>query len=118
MNLRNKVQLIGNLGNDPVVRVFESGKKIVRFSLATSDVYNESGNFIKNTQWHTIVCWDKVADIAEKNLSIGSEVIIDGSISTRCYDDKDGKKQYITEIVANSLLCRNNNKIRMNLQRA
>ena len=107
MNLRNKVQLIGNLGNNPMVRVFESGKKIARFSVATSDIYNEDGTFVKNTQWHTLVCHNKVADIAEQFLSVGSEVVVDGSICTRSYDDKEGKKQYITEIIANSILCRN-----------
>ena len=108
MNLRNRVQLIGNLGNEPMVRQFESGRKIARFSLATNDVYKEDDKFVKNVQWHTIVCWDKVAEIAEKCLVTGSEVVIDGSIMQRSYEDKEGKKQYITEIVANSLLCRAN----------
>ena len=121
MNLRNRVQLIGNLGNIPTVRIFDSGKKVARFSIATSDIYKDKEVYVKDTQWHTVVCWDNVADIAEKSLKIGTEVVIDGSLAQRSYNDKNGNKQYITEIIANSILFRNpqtNQSRNNNLSRA
>ena len=111
MNLKNRVQLIGNLGKDPIARTFENGNKMTRFSLATSDVYKKNDSFIKDTQWHKIVAWGKVAEIVEKNLTAGSEVVIDGYLSQRTYTDNNGTKQYVTEVVANSVVFRNNPKI-------
>ncbi|MDR2836226.1 MAG: single-stranded DNA-binding protein [Bacteroidales bacterium] len=119
MNLKNHVQLIGNLGTNPIVKEFENGKKVARFSIATNDVYKTNDTYTRNTQWHTIVCWDKVAEIAERCLSTGCEVVIDGSITNRSYNDKDGKKQIITEIIANSVLCRRiNSNTKTTTQRA
>jgi single-strand DNA-binding protein len=104
-NLRNKVQLIGNLGNDPEIKIFDSGKKKVNLSLATSEKYTKAnGEKIEQTQWHNVIGWDKTADIAEKYLSKGSEVAIDGKIQYRSYDDKNGEKRYITEIMINELV--------------
>ena len=111
-NLRNRVQLIGNLGTDPEVKIFDSGKKKVKLALATSDNYrNASGEKVEQTQWHNIVGWGKTADIAEKYLKKGSEIAVEGKIQYRSYEDKNGEKHYITEIVINSLMMlgKNNN---------
>ena len=104
-NLRNKVSLIGNLGNNPEVKVFESGKKMVRLSLATSENYkNTNGEKVEETQWHNLVAWGKTADIAEKYLQKGSELAIEGRLTYRSYEDKNGEKKYITEIIVNELM--------------
>jgi len=103
--LKNKVQLIGNLGNAPEVRNTETGKKLVRFSVATNESYrNAKGEKITETQWHNLIAWGKVADIAEKYLIKGSEVAIEGKLVNRNYTDKEGNKKYITEIQVNELL--------------
>ncbi len=103
--LKNKVQLIGNLGNAPEVKTLESGKKMARFSVATSENYrNAKGEKVTETQWHNLVAWGKVAEIAEKFLSKGKEVAIEGKLISRSYNDKEGNKKYITEIQVNELL--------------
>lgn len=103
--LKNKVQLIGNLGGNPEVRSLESGKKMARFSIATNEVYkNAKGEKVTETQWHNLVAWGKVAEIIEKFLVKGSEVAIEGKLVSRNYNDKDGNKKYITEIQVNELL--------------
>jgi single-strand DNA-binding protein len=103
--LRNKVQLIGNLGNAPEVKTLESGKKMARFSVATSESYrNAKGEKVTETQWHTLVAWGKVAEIVEKYLTKGKEVAIEGKLISRSYNDKEGNKKYITEIQVNELL--------------
>jgi single-strand DNA-binding protein len=103
--LRNKVQLIGNLGNTPEVKTLESGKKMVRFSVATNEVFRTaSGEKVNETQWHNIIAWGKVADIAEKYLSKGKEIALEGKLINRSYTDKEGTKKYITEVQANELL--------------
>jgi single-strand DNA-binding protein len=103
--LKNKVQLIGNLGNTPEIRTIESGKKMARFSIATNETYrNAKGEKITETQWHNIVAWGKVADIAEQFLSKGSEVAIEGKLVNRNYTDKEGNKRFTTEVVVNEIL--------------
>jgi single-strand DNA-binding protein len=103
--LKNKVQLIGNLGNTPEIKTTESGKKLVRFSMATNESYrNAKGDKVTETQWHSIVAWGKVAEIAEKYLVKGAEVAIEGKLVNRSYSDKEGTKKYITEVQANELL--------------
>jgi len=103
--LRNKVQLIGNLGNAPEIITLESGKKLAKFSIATNDSYkNAQGEKITDTQWHNLVAWNKTAEIVEKYLEKGKEVAIEGKLTSRSYDDKDGTKRYITEVVVNELL--------------
>ncbi len=103
--LKNKVQLIGNLGNAPEVKDLEEGKKMARFSIATSDAYrNAKGEKITETQWHNVVAWGKVAEIAERFLLKGTEIALEGKLVNRNYVDKQGVKKYITEIVANELL--------------
>ncbi len=103
--LKNKVQLIGNLGNTPEVKTTANGKKIARFSIATNEVYkNANGEKVTETQWHNLVAWGKVADIAAQYLTKGREVAIDGKLVSRSYDDKDGNKRTVTEIQVNELL--------------
>ncbi len=103
--LKNKVQLIGNLGGAPEVKNTESGKKLARFSIATNEVYNNAkGEKVKETTWHNLVAWGKVAEIVEKYLNKGSEVAIEGKLINRSYTDKDGVKKYITEVQVNELL--------------
>ena len=103
--LKNKVQLIGNLGTAPEVKTFESGKKVANFRMATSEVYrNAKGEKVTETQWHNLVAFGKVADIAEKYLTKGKEVAIEGKLVNRSYNDKDGNKKYITEVQVNEVL--------------
>ena len=108
-NLRNKVQLIGNLGNDPEVVNLESGKKLVKFSIATNETYkNRNGEKVTDTQWHNIVAWNKTADIIENYTAKGSEIVIEGKLTSRSYEDKEGNKRYITEVVCNEVLLMGN----------
>jgi single-strand DNA-binding protein len=103
--LKNKVQLIGNLGNAPEVKTIENGKKMARFSVATNESYrNASGEKVTETTWHNLVAWGKVAEIAEKYLIKGSEIAIEGKLINRSYTDKEGNKKYITEVQVNELL--------------
>ncbi|MUU78466.1 single-stranded DNA-binding protein [Winogradskyella endarachnes] len=103
--LKNKVQLIGNLGNDPEITNFESGKILAKFSIATNDSYkNAQGEKITDTQWHNVVAWGKTAQIVEKFITKGKEIAIEGKLTTRSWQDKEGMKRYTTEIVCNELL--------------
>ncbi|MCB0375087.1 MAG: single-stranded DNA-binding protein [Sinomicrobium sp.] len=103
--LRNRVQLIGNLGNDPEIISLESGKKLAKFSLATNDSYkNAKGDLVKETQWHNVVAWGKTAEIVEKYLAKGKEIAVEGKLTSRSYEDKEGVKRYVTEITCNELL--------------
>ncbi len=104
-NLRNKVQLIGNLGNAPEIINLESGKKLAKFAIATNESYrNAKGEPVKETQWHNLIAWGKTAEIVEKYLAKGNEVAIEGKLTSRSYEDKEGNKKYITEVVVNELL--------------
>lgn len=103
--LRNKVQLIGNMGNDPEIISLEGGKKLAKFSMATNDTYkNGAGEKVTETQWHNIIAWNKTADIIEKYVQKGKEIMIEGKLTTRSYENKEGEKRYITEVVCNELL--------------
>lgn len=103
--LRNKVQLIGNLGQDPEIINLESGRKLAKFSIATNETYkNQKGDKVTDTQWHNIVAWGKTAEIIENYLTKGKEVAIEGKLTSRSYDDKEGIKRYITEVVCNELV--------------
>ncbi|HOZ79015.1 MAG TPA: single-stranded DNA-binding protein [Ferruginibacter sp.] len=103
--LRNKVQLIGNLGNAPEVKIVDGGKKMARFSMATNETFRDrAGRKETETTWHNIVAWGKVAELAEKYLTKGKEIAIEGKLVNRTYNDKEGNKRYVTEIVANELL--------------
>ena len=98
----NKVILVGNLGKDPEVRHLEGDKVIAKFPLATSESYKDkSGNRVEQTEWHNIVVWKGLADIAEKYLKKGTTIYLEGKIRTRNYE-KDGVKHYTTEIVGDS----------------
>ncbi|HCS20702.1 MAG TPA: single-stranded DNA-binding protein [Bacteroidetes bacterium] len=98
-NVKNSVRLIGHLGQDPELK--ETGKsKLVKFSLATNETYkNEAGEKVQETQWHNLIAWGKQAEVAKEYLKKGSEIAIEGKLTSRSYDDKDGNKKYITEIV-------------------
>jgi single-strand DNA-binding protein len=101
----NKVILVGNVGKDPVVRYFDKGVAKATFPLATSETYtNQQGETITSTEWHNIVLWRALAEVAEKTIKKGAQVYIVGKIKTRSYVDKDGVNKYITEILADTLL--------------
>lgn len=103
--LKNKVQLIGHLGTEPDVRITEKGKKWARLSLATHETYrNTTGEKVTETQWHHLVAWGKLADLAEKYLNKGREVAVEGKLVNRSYVDKDGIKRYTTEILVSEIL--------------
>lgn len=103
--LSNKVQLIGYLGVDPEVKTTESNKLLVNLSIATTERYKDrNGEKQENTQWHRVVAWGKTAEIAEKFLKKGSRIGLVGRLSNRSYEDKEGEKKYITEVVATELL--------------
>lgn len=100
----NKVILVGNLGKDPELRYTPSGAAVVTFSIATSERYKDrEGNKQEKTEWHNIVAWRQLAEICGKYLHKGKQVFIEGKIQTRSYDDRDGNKKYITEIVADQM---------------
>ena len=103
--LRNKVQLIGNIGMAPEIKTLDGGKKLAKMSIATNESYkNAKGELVKETQWHNLIAWGKTADIIEKYLKKGSEVAIEGKLINRNYTDKEGLKRYITEIQVSELL--------------
>ncbi|MFT4737096.1 MAG: single-strand DNA-binding protein [Cyclobacteriaceae bacterium] len=103
-SLKNSVQLIGRLGNDPQVRSFDSGKQMATFSIATNETYyNNKGEKVTDTQWHNIVAWGKKTQIVEDYLKKGSEIALEGKLVNRSYE-KEGEKRTVTEIVMNELL--------------
>lgn len=103
--IKNKVQLIGHVGQEPEIKTFDGGKKVASITIATNESYtNNKGEKVENTEWHRITAWGKVADIIEKYVIKGKEIAIEGKLTHRSYDDKDGNKRYITEIVASELL--------------
>ncbi len=103
--LRNSVQLIGHVGKQPEVRFLESGNTLARFSVATNETYlNSQGEKVTNTTWHSIVAWGKVAELCERLLKKGTEVVIDGKLVSRTYDTEDGTRKYITEIQLNEFV--------------
>ena len=104
-NLRNRVQLIGNVGKEPQVRSFESGKTMATFSLATTETYkDQNGKQVNDTQWHQVIAWDKTANFIESYVDKGNRVAIDGKLVHRSYNDKDGNTKYITEVVVNEVM--------------
>ena len=104
-NLRNKVQLIGRLGQTPEVKKLDSGKTVANFSLATSDKYkNAKGELIENTEWHNLVAWGKTAEIIEKYVKKGNEIAIEGKLTNRSWEDKDGNNRYATEVLVSEVL--------------
>jgi len=100
----NKVILVGNVGKDPEVRYLDSGVAVANFPFATSEKYkNKQGEKVTNTEWHNIVMWRGLAEVVEKYVNKGSQLYIEGKIRTRSYDDKDGNKHYITEIIGDNM---------------
>lgn len=100
----NKVILVGNLGRDPEVRYLEGGAAVANFPLATSETYKDKqGRRVEHTEWHNIVVWRGLAEIAEKYLKKGMQVYVEGKLRTRSWDDKEGNKKYTTEIVADNM---------------
>jgi single-strand DNA-binding protein len=103
--IKNKVQIIGHLGQAPEVKTIGDGKKVANMSVATNENYkNAKGEKVTETQWHNVVAWGKLAEIAEKYLVKGIEVAIEGKLVNRNYTDKQGVKRYVTEIQATELL--------------
>ena len=103
--LKNKVQLIGNVGNEPEITNLESGKKVAKFSIATNEFYKDSkGEKQQDTQWHNIVAWGKIAEIVEKYVGKGKEVALEGKLTSRSYETKEGEKRYVTEVVIDEIL--------------
>lgn len=103
--LRNRVQLVGNLGMNPEIVNFESGKKVAKFTVATNESFSDGkGKITTNTQWHNVVAWGKQAEIAEKHLAKGKEVALEGRLTYRQYEDKNKVSHHITEIVLNSFI--------------
>ncbi len=100
----NKVILLGNLGKDPDIQTLESGVKVARFPLATNEFYKgKDGEMVEKTEWHQVVLWRNRAELAEKYLTKGSQVYVEGKLQTRQWEDKDGNKRYTTEIVGDVL---------------
>ena len=100
----NKVILIGNLGADPEIKEMPDGTKMAKFSIATSEKYtNKSGEKITNTDWHNIVLWRGIAEIAEKYLNKGDSVCIEGKLKTRSWEDENGNKRYATDVQGDSM---------------
>jgi single-strand DNA-binding protein len=105
MSSLNKVLLIGNLGKDPEVRFTQDGSPVATFSLATSETWNDkSGNRQEHTEWHTVVAWNKLADLAKRYLSKGRQVYIEGRLRTREWNDRDGNKRRTTEVIASQMV--------------
>ena len=103
--LRNRVQLIGNVGQDPEITTLKNGRKVTRFSLATNEYYkNTKGEKVQSTQWHFIVAWGRNAEIAEKYAGKGKEIALEGKLTSRSYEDKEGNTRYVTEVVASEIL--------------
>lgn len=105
MSTTNKVQLTGNLGSNPEIKIFENGNKVARFSIATKDEYKtKAGEKAEDTQWHSISAWGKMVEQIETELKKGSLVSVEGRLTTRNYVDKNGVKKYFTEVVANEVI--------------
>ena len=103
--LKNKVQLIGRVGNTPDIKILESGKTVANFSLATNEFYkNSEGERVENTQWHNIVAWGKTAEIIEKYVGKGKEIAVEGKLNSRSYETDAGEKRYVTEVVVDEIL--------------
>jgi single-strand DNA-binding protein len=103
--LRNKVQLIGHVGQEPEIKILEGGKKLAKLTIATNDVYyNEKKEKVTDTQWHNVTAWGKTAEIIESFVTKGKEIALEGKLTHRSFDDKDGNKRYVTEVIANELL--------------
>lgn len=103
--LRNTVQLIGHVGQEPEIKTLDGGRKMANITIATNEVYyKDNGDKVENTEWHRVVAWGKTAEIIEKYVVKGKEIAVEGKLTHRSYDDKNGDKRFITEVVANDVL--------------
>ena len=103
--MKNKVQLIGHVGNEPEIKNFEGGKKLASLTLARNESYrNEKGEKVTQTEWHKVTAWDKTAEIIEKYVTKGKEIAVEGKLTYHSYEDKNGEKRYITEVKVNEIL--------------
>src|SRR3970040_248605 len=103
--MKNKVQLIGHVGQEPEIKTFDGGKKVANITLATNEVYyKENGDKVEKTEWHKVKAWGKTAEIIEKYVVKGKEIGIEGKLTYSDYLDKNGEKRYVTEVVANDIL--------------
>ncbi len=103
--LRNSVRLIGHLGDAPKVRKLDSGKTVANFSIATNEIYrDQDGEKQSETTWHRLVAWGKQAEIVENYVKKGSEIAIEGKLTNRSYEDNNGEKHFVTEVLVNSIL--------------
>jgi single-strand DNA-binding protein len=103
--MKNSVQLIGNVGQEPEIKNLEGGKKTANINIATNEVYyRENGDKEEQTQWHRVTAWGKTAEIIERYVSKGKEIAIEGKLTHRSYEDKEGNKRFITEVIANEIL--------------
>lgn len=104
-NLKNRVNLIGNLGANPEVKTLDGGLKLVKISIATNDTYkNSKGERVTETQWHNLTAWGKTADYVEKYAKVGNKAVVEGKLVNRNYTDKSGQKKYYTEVVVNEIM--------------
>lgn len=102
--MKNRVQLIGHVGQEPEVKTVNN-KKVASLTIATNDFYyNEKGDKVEQTEWHRVTAWGKTAEIIEKYVTKGKEIAVEGKLSHRSYDDKDGNKRYVTDVVVTELL--------------
>jgi len=104
MNLKNRVQLIGNLGGDPKYYEFPSGTKMAKLSVATSDFFKKSDRLVKETQWHNVIAWGNLADMVKAKIVKGYEVVVDGCLKQNRYTDKNGNEQCTYEVIADTIL--------------
>lgn len=103
--MKNRVQLIGRVGQDPEVKNLDGGKKVATITIATNDVYyKDNGDKVEQTEWHRVTAWGKTAEIIEKYVTKGKEIGIEGKLTHRTYEDKNGEKRYVTDIVVNEVL--------------
>ena len=103
--MKNTVQLIGHVGQEPEIKNFDGGKKVANITMATNEVYyRENGDKVEKTEWHKVKAWGKVAEIIEKYVTKGKEICIEGKLAYSDYLDKNGEKRYVTEVVANDIL--------------
>jgi single-strand DNA-binding protein len=103
--LRNSVRLIGHLGDNPKMRKLDSEKSVANFSVATNETFrDQNGNKMSETTWHKLVAWGKQAEVAEKYLKKGTEIAVEGKLTNRSYEDKNGETHFVSEIIVNSIL--------------
>jgi len=102
--IKNNVQLMGFVGQDPEVNNFNSDKKLVKMSVATSERFQTQGEWKSETQWHNVIAWGKTADYISQNVKKGNEVALIGKLSYRTYENKQGVKQTVTEVVVNEFV--------------